>query len=98
MTSSFFGTQEGPFSITLQFIEAVVKPSENRFVHNGEDIEKGLSSDVLAAKIEVHRTRFSDLVLTNVCQSTESPWLIGCASCLTAFALYVVYRRFVPSR
>lgn len=82
MMRSFFGTQEGPFSVTVRSIEAVTKPSEARFTANGGDIEKALSSDSLSGPST----------------SATSPLLIGCATIVTFFALFVVYRRFVPAK
>ncbi|GAB7338931.1 hypothetical protein MBLNU457_5609t1 [Dothideomycetes sp. NU457] len=90
MMRSFFGSQEGPFSVTVRSIAASKKPTHES---SYDDLEKALSQLPPDALIHYHQTMH-----LRQSQSATSPWIVGLATIVTFAAVYVVYERFADGK
>lgn len=97
--SSFFGTQDGPFSISFNTISAVSSaPKILAGTLNEVDVEKGQSpSRGPPASRVCFNVLTSKSVLINF-KIPSLPWTLGIATLVTVAAIYVTYRKFVPSK
>jgi len=97
-THSFFGSQEGSFSVTIRSIAAFKNASKDA---SHKDLEKALPplppNDASAAKVSRAFYVLCDKD-TDECQTTTSPWLVGIATVVTFAAIYVTYKRFADDR